>query len=758
MIVFRPAWLTLCALLAVAPASAAPSGSDRAEELLGRMTLEEKAGQLNMISALPEDDPKAAEVRDEIAAGRVGSLFNVHGADAARAAQEAAGRSRLGVPLLLAFDAIHGYRTIFPTPLGQAASWDMELIRRAERVTATEAAADGVNVIFAPMLDVTRDARWGRAVEGPGESPWLAARIAEARVKGLEGDDLAAPDATAACAKHLGANGAVEGGRDYTAPDLSRRGLRETYLPPFHAAVEAGAHCMMAAFNAPDGLPTVANAWLLTDVLRREWGFDGPALSDFSAVRELVVHGFARDAEDAAAQAFAAGADVDMQSKAFVRSLPDLVRAGVVPENALDAAVRRVLRLKEALGLFDDPSRGARPGRAEATLFRPEHRAVAQELAEKSAVLLKNEGGALPFRRDVRKVALIGPIGDSPADTLGPWAGRGEPSETVTLRQGLAQVLGDAVQLSFAAGGAAEASSDADIAAAVEAAHGADAVVLALGERFNQSGEGASRASLDLPGDQAKLARAVLALGKPAVAVVFAGRPLVLTELAAQAPAILYAWQPGSMGGLALARLIMGEVSPTGRLPMTFPRTVGQVPIHHEQRPTGRPATLPPEPYTAGYGDESHEPLYPFGFGLGYTSFSFGAPRLDRDVLRDGETVTAQVEVTNTGARAGETVAQLYLRPRVARLAPPLRQLRGHQRVALAPGESRTVTFSIRAEDFAYWLSDDRFAATAGPVEVMTGPDAADVRTGVFDYRPLRDAELSSGGTRPSPAGSPPDR
>lgn len=709
---------------------AEPARDPQIEALLARMTLEEKAGQLNMVSFVPMHETKFDPIAKGLKDGTIGSLFNVHGLEVARELHRRAGESRLKIPLLTALDVVHGYRTIFPTPLAQAASFDMEAIRLSEEIASREAAADGVHLLLSPMLDVSRDARWGRVVEGPGESPWLASRIAEARVKGIDGDG--SDGLARSCVKHFGANGAVEGGRDYTAQDISERAMRETYLPPFRAAVDAGARCMMSAFNAPDGAPTVINRRLLKDILRGEWGFDGVVMSDFKAMHETVVHGVSADDRDAAQRAMAATADIDMQSEAYPVYLPALVREGKVPGEALDAAVRRVLTLKKQLGLFDDPLRGVRA--VPAAELKPEHLAASQDLAEKSFVLLKNEKRTLPFSPDAAKVALIGPLGDAPADTLGPWAGRGEPSETITLRMGLEKRLG-ADRVSFTPGGTAAASRREEIEAAIETARRADVVVLALGERFDQSGEGASRAELGLPGDQTALATAVLALGKPTVAVVFAGRPLVLTDLAQTAPAILYAWQPGTMGGTALARMIFGDVSPSGRLPMTMPRFVGQVPVHHEQRMTGRPYD-PTDPYTSGYRDLSPEPLYPFGHGLAYSDFAYGAPTVAKGSLKAGETQVVTVRVTNAGKRAGTAVPQLYVRPKTAGAAQPAKVFRGYARVELAPGETRDVELSVKPEDFGHWTADARFEIPAGEIEVMTGPDAKDLKSARFDYRP----------------------
>ncbi|WP_020185744.1 glycoside hydrolase family 3 N-terminal domain-containing protein [Methylopila sp. 73B] len=734
--------LGAAALVAVAPLAASaqtrpaePSG--RVEELLSKMTLEEKIGQLNMVSIVPNVEPGYDRIVKGIAAGSVGSVYNVHGADDTRAFQkEAVENSRLKIPLFLALDVIHGYRTIFPTPLAQAASWDLAAMEKAERVAAREAAASGINMIFAPMLDVSRDPRWGRGVEGIGESAWLGARIAEARVRGLQGSDLKDRDSVVSCAKHFGANGAAAGGRDYTASDLSDRAVREIYMPPFEAAAKAGARCFMAALNANDGVPSAANSHLIEEVLRHDWGFDGIVTSDFLAVNEIVNHGVAADQADASRIAINAGTDVDMESQAYVKRLPDLVRSSAVPPARLDEAVRRVLKLKDDLGLFDDPYRGATPEGEKAALLTKANRDAAQDIAEKSLVLLKNEGEVLPFARDVKRVGLVGPLAEGQADTLGPWAARGVPTETSTLAKGLAERLGSSAELTVTAGGSTFGSSDDEVAAAVETARRSDVVVLAVGERFNQSGEAASRAELGLPGDQERLVRAVLAVGKPTAVVVFAGRPLVLTDIAVRAKALLYAWQPGTMGGLAIARTLMGDVAPVGRLPMTFPRAVGQIPTTHDQRPGGRPPETPEKPYTSSYSDEGHAPLYAFGYGLTYTSFHYGPPKLDRDAIKDGETATVSVSIRNVGERPGVAMAQLYLRPEVAAVSQPAKVLRGFGRVELAPGETKTVTLPVSVADFSYWRTASDVVATPGPIRIMTGPNAGDTQDATLAYKP----------------------
>ncbi|WP_460448679.1 glycoside hydrolase family 3 N-terminal domain-containing protein [Alsobacter sp. SYSU BS001988] len=736
-------WLRTCAALALAACAAVQSAqaSPRVEELLSRMTLEEKVGQLNLVSGNHAvTGPFAPQsVRDAILKGQAGGLFNVYGAEYTRSLQAMAlTETRLGIPLLLGFDVLHGYRTILPIPLGQAASWDMEAIQAGERVSATEASAAGVNWIFAPMVDVTRDPRWGRVAEGSGESAWLGAQIAAARVHGLEGRSLSAPDSVASCVKHFAGNGATEAGRDYSALDLSERALREQQLPPFKAAVDADARCVMAAFNAVDGMPGVANERLLRDVLRREWGFRGIVVSDFGAIGELPVHGVAEDAFDASRIAFQAGTDMDMESRSYVGSLPLLVREGLVDGGQLDDSVRRILQLKEDLGLFDQPFGRSDKKREAEVIGSAQHKVVALALAEKSLVLLKNDRDVLPFAATAQSVAVIGPLGDAGADTLGPWAAHGDPDATITLKEGIAQVLGPSARVTALAAGSVERSTAADVAAAVRLAATADVVVLALGEHATQSGEAASRASLDLPGDQLALARAVLAVGKPTAVVLFNGRPLTIEDLDRDAPAILEAWFPGSEGGLAVARTLFGLNEPTGRLPISFPRSVGQIPIYHDHLPTGRPAAETYKPYTSAYIDLPSTPLYPFGYGLSYARFEMGEPRLDRLRMVGSQSVQVTVDVTNVGPRPGVAQAQLYVRHKVARLSRPVRELRGMGRVALQPGETGVISFTLKESDLAYWQPGGRFAAPdgGGPVEVHVGPHSGRTRMTVLEYRP----------------------
>lgn len=732
------AWIIQIGIGAAVHAFAEPAYSQHVENLLASMTIEEKVGQLTLLSSdHATTGPYAtAGLSNAILRGEVGGVFNVSEEPYTRSLQKAAvEQTRLGIPLLLGTDVLHGYRTIFPIPLGQAASFDLAAIREAERISAREAAAAGINWVFAPMLDVARDPRWGRIAEGSGESAWLGARIAAARIGGLQGDRLDASDSVAACAKHLGANSAVEGGRDYSAVELSERAMREVYLPAFRAAAASGVACFMAAFNTYAGIPGVANAALLDGMLRQEWGFSGIVVSDFGAVDELVVHGVAGDGAEAATQALLAGTDIDMQSGAYRRELPGLVRSGRVPEAALDRSVRRVLALKEALGLFRDPYGRMDPQREAATLLAPEHRAAALALAEKSLVLVKNVRATLPFSRDVRRIAVIGPRADARADMMGPWSADGHPADAVTLADGLRELLPQA-EVTIVAAGSTDAASAAEVAQAVNAAAAADVVVLALGEKAVQSGESASRADPSLPADQLALARSVLAVGRPTVVVLFHGRPLVLAPLVDEADAVLLTWFPGTMGGAAIARTLFGANEPRGRLPVTWPRSVGQIPLYHDHPPTGRPATEPSRPYTTGYLDQSASPQFPFGFGLSYTSFSFAPPRLDRATIRAGEKAIVSVEVTNTGQRRGTALVELYVHQPVAEISRPVLEFRGFKSVALEPGATGTARIELDEDDLAYWHPDGSLKVDPGRFVVLTGPDAGTLQSVNLERQP----------------------
>ncbi|HET8728817.1 MAG TPA: beta-glucosidase BglX, partial [Alphaproteobacteria bacterium] len=654
------------------------------EDLIGRMTLDEKAGQLTLLSSdLAVTGPVATkDLNAAVAAGRVGAVFNAYGVKYTDELQQiAVEETRLGIPLLFGHDVVHGFRTIFPIPLAEAASWDLAAIEESARIAAREAAAAGVHWTFAPMVDVSRDPRWGRIAEGAGESPFLGARIAAARVRGFQGDDLAAPGSAAACVKHFAAYGAAAGGRDYNTTDVPERALRETYLPPFRAATEAGVACLMTAFNDLDGVPATANNHLLQDILRAEWGFEGLVVSDYTGIPELKVHGIAADDREAVRLAFTAGTDMDMQSGLYGRLLPDIVRQGKVPEASVDAAVRRVLRLKAALGLFADPYRHAGLEHERAMALAPEHLAAARAMARESMVLLKNDGGVLPLRKDPDVLAVLGPLADDGLAMLGPWHGAGRPEHVVTLIDGVRRAVAPGTKVLAATGGTALEATAAEIEQAVAVARRADAVILALGETGTMSGEAASRADIGLPGDQLALARAVAATGKPVAAVLFNGRPLVLEGLAAAVPALLEAWLPGTTAGDAVADILFGDAAPSGKLPMSFPRSVGQIPVHHDHKPTGRPASE--AHYTSRYLDEFNDPLYPFGWGLSYTTFSVSAPRLSRPTIRGGDRLQVTVDVTNIGDRPGTEVVQLYVRDLVGSVTRPVRELKGFRRVSL---------------------------------------------------------------------------
>lgn len=728
-------WL-LAAPLAQAQQNASPAADRLADSLLARMTLEEKVGQLAQYTGQwvrdhPEVTPEhLALVRQ----GRVGSFLNVYGAAYTRGVQRVAvEESRLGIPLLFAHDVIHGFRTIFPVPLAQAASWDPETVQRAARAAAAEGAAHGIHWTFAPMVDIARDPRWGRVVEGAGEDPFLGATMAAALVRGFQGDDLKDPLTVLATAKHFVAYGAAQAGRDYNTVDISERALREVYLPPFQAAVRAGAWSVMGGFHAIAGVPMHANHQLLRDVLRREWGFGGILVSDYTAIMELQRHGVAANEADAGALALTAGVDVDMVSGIFQRELPALVRTGRVPEQLVNQAVRCVLRAKVALGLFDDPYRYSDPARERALTLTAEHLALARELARQSIVLLKNQGGVLPLQKTLGSLAVIGPLADDARSALGSWSAAGRPEDAVTVLAGIRRAASPRTRVVHVKGAEAEGTDTSGFAAAVQAARGADAIVLVLGERADMSGEAASRANLDLPGVQERLARVVLAQGKPTVVLLANGRPLTVAWLAEQAPAMLEVWYLGVQMGLAVADVLFGDYNPSGKLPISFPRALGQVPIYYSHETTGRPPG--DEKYTSKYLDVPVTPLYPFGYGLSYTTFAHQRLRLDRNVIGPADTLTITVDVTNTGSREGDQVTQLYVRDEVASVAPPVRVLRGFRRTHLGPGESRSVAFRLAAQDLAFWGLDQRWVVEPGWFTVYVGPSSAEGLESRFQLR-----------------------
>jgi beta-glucosidase len=693
------------------------------ETLLRDMTLAEKLGQLTMGNAggvvhsnnLSDDDLLA-----DLRAGQLGSLLGIYGEAATTRLQRiAVEQTRLGIPLLFACDVMHGYRTVFPVPIGEAAAFDPELWERTARAAACEARAAGVTLTFAPMLDVTRDPRWGRVVESPGEDPWLAALFAAAKVRGFQGADLGRPDAIGAGAKHIGAYGAVTAGRDYASVDVSERQLNEIYLPPFRAAVEAGVAAIMPSFNDYAGVPVTAHAGLLRDLVRKRWGFDGVIVSDFNAIPELIKHGIAEDLAQAAAFALNAGVDIDMLGTAYLLGLPVALKRGDVTIELIDAAVRRVLALKARLGLFEQPLRPA-PNEAPRAAQAESARALAREAAVKSAVLLKNDRDLLPLKPQQR-VALIGPVlgGDL---MLGGWEAAGNDVKVVTIREGLGAALPPDA-LTFARGVDHDSDDVSGIAEAVRIARAADVVVLSIGEFEGHTGEAASRAEPGLPGRQRELAEAVLDIGRPTVVLLSSGRPLTVTWLFERAQAVLALWFPGVETGNAAADLLLGRVSPSGKLAITWPRSVGQIPIFYAERATGRPFSAA-DMYTSGYLDMPVTPQFPFGHGLSYARFEIGNLRTGAAVFSVDDTIAIEADVTNAGAIAGEATVLLFVRDLVAYPAPLVMELRGIAKIALAPGASGTARFDLPVRALAFPGGDLGPAVEPGEFELMVGSSA----------------------------------
>ena len=728
-------WWTLLAFLALAsaaPATAQRSSAERnIDSLLARMTLKEKVGQLNQLSV---DSVPTPEELDLVRKGLVGSFLNLTGAAATHDAQHiAVTESRLKIPLIFGYDVMHGYRTIFPIPLGETASWDPEAAEAAARVAAREAAAAGVHWTFAPMVDIARDPRWGRIAEVSGEDAYLGSAMAAARVRGFQGKDVRAPDAVLATVKVFAAYGGAEGGRDYNTVDLSDRTLREVYLPPYRAGIDAGAGTVMASFNEIGGIPSTASPWLMTTVLRREWGFKGFVVSDWTAVAELLNHGVAGTRADAGKLALEAGVDMDMVSRIYVDDLPALVRAGRIPIAVVNETVRRVLSAKAALGLFDDPYHGATVEREQAALLAPAHRQLARRVAEESIVLLKNDGQRLPLGASVKTIAVIGPLADDQVSALGSWAGRGDPRDAVTPLEGIKARAGS-VSVLYAKGCDITDTATAGFADAIAAAKQADVALLVLGEAGDMSGEAASRANIDLPGVQQQLLEAVHATGTPVVLVLMNGRPLTIPWAAEHVPAIVESWFLGVEAGPALAAVLFGDVSPSGKLPVTFPRSVGQIPLYYNHKNTGRPTG--PDKYTSKYTDLPVTPLFPFGHGLSYTTFNYSDLRLSALRITPTGTLRASVTVTNSGSREGAEVVQLYVHDEVASVTRPVRALAGFRRVALKPGEARTVDFPLTAKELGLYNQSMKFVVEPGKFRVFVGGSSVGGLEAEFEVTP----------------------
>jgi beta-glucosidase len=724
------------------------------DALLHKMTLEEKVGQLVQYSAGQATGPGTGrtDYNDMIQKGQIGSLINITNALDSNAYQRIAmEKSRLHIPVVFGLDVIHGYRTEFPVPLGLASTWEPELVQRAARIAAREASASGIRWMFSPMVDIARDARWGRMTEGFGEDPYLGAAMARAYVLGYQGDHLSAPDSVAACPKHFVGYGAAEGGRDYNSVEISEHTLREFYLPPFRAALDAGAATIMTAFNSLNGIPTSANPFTIKEILRKEWGFLGLVDSDWTSVAELIPHGIANDPATATRKAFLAGVEMDMVSSFYHDNLANLVRSGQVPEAAVDEAVRDVLRVKFALGLFGHPY--ADETKEAGAMLQPDSVALAREAAERSFVLLKNSPSnngspLLPLSGDSKNVALIGPLADDAADMLGSWSAQGHPQDVITLRAALIQKLG-ADHVRYAKGSEITKGSDDQLAEAVNSAKESDTVILALGESGPEmTGEAASRAHLGLPGRQEQLLEAIVAIGKPVILLLFSGRPLALPWAFEHVPAVLAAWFPGVQAGPALVRTLFGDSSPRGKLVVTWPRAVGQEPLYYDALNTGRPAgnadlTRPPtdisSKFVSRYIDEQNAPQFPFGYGLTYTSFGYGPPQMSSTTLSastlnsnlldakrpSNSGLTVSADISNTGARTGEETVQLFVRLEGTSTAQPVRALKGFQQVKLAAGETRRVTFRLGPDAFALWDDQNKYVVEPSRVKIWVSPDSA---------------------------------
>ncbi|MBV7538651.1 glycoside hydrolase family 3 C-terminal domain-containing protein [Duganella sp. sic0402] len=700
-------------------------------DLMKQMTVAEKVGQLHQLSGRQFTGPTSSAYADKLAdirAGKVGSMLNVVGVADTREIQALALQSRLKIPLLFSLDVIHGHKTVFPVPLGEAASWDMEAIELSARIAAREAAAAGIHWTFAPMVDVARDPRWGRVMEGAGEDTYLGSQIATARVHGFQGKKLGATDSVMATAKHFAAYGAAIAGRDYNAVDMSEQQLYEVYLPPFKAAADAGAATFMNSFNTLNGIPATGSSFLQRDILKGAWKYKGFIVSDWGSVREMVPHGYAADLSDAAVKAINAGSDMDMEGYAYSQHLEAAVKAGKVKMATLDDAVRRILYKKFELGLFDDPYRYSDAAREKAVLNDPSHRAAALDVAQKSIVLLKNEGKLLPLSRDARRIAVIGPLADAQRDLEGGWVVNGERAKVVSILEGMRGHAGKA-EISYAQACAPGCATSDGFAQAVAAAQGSDVIVLAVGETWDMSGEAKSRTDISLPGQQEALFNALKATGKPVVVVMLAGRPLVFNTIADKADAIVYAWFPGSEGGNAVANVLFGDVNPSGKLPITFPRSVGQIPISYAQYNTGRPVTDEKNVvYKSAYIDSVNTPRYAFGHGLSYTDFKYTGLTLSSPTMSGTQKVTLSFDLSNSGKMEGTEIVQLYLRDMVSSVVRPLKELKGFQKVRLKPGETRRVSFSIDRDTLSYFNSKLAWGAEAGEFKLMVGSASDDIR------------------------------
>ena len=706
------------------------------DNLMKEMTLEEKIGQLTLFTSdMDHTGPFMREhYLEDIQAGRVGAIFNAYTAEYTRELQRmAVEETRLGIPMLFGYDVIHGHRTIFPIPLGETATWDMEAIQESARIAALEATAEGLHWTFSPMIDVTRDPRWGRIAESSGEDPFLTAQVARAKVRGYQGDNLKDLHTMLATAKHFAAYGAPQAGRDYHTVDMSEITLRNKFLPPFKATIEEDIATFMTAFNDLFGVPATGSEYLLTQILRDEWGFEGFVVTDYTSINEMVPHGFAKDEKHAGELAINAGVDMDMQGAVFNDYLAELVDEGKVSEKTIDAAVRRILNLKYKLGLFEDPYRYSDPAREEKYVMTDEHIAFARDFSRKSIVLLKNKNNTLPLADDVKSIALIGPMADNQRDLIGSWSAAGDYTKSITLKQGIINRQGNRTRINYAQGTTVNDPDRSGFAEAIRAAAASDVVIMALGEHYWQSGEAASRSNIDLPGVQEELFNEIVKLGKPVIVVLMNGRPLTLENVDEKASAILETWFLGTTAGDAIADVLFGDYNPSGKLPVSFPRNVGQIPIFYNERNTGRPKSE--DKFTSKYLDVPNSPLYPFGFGLSYTTFEYSGIGLSSNEMFPNETLTATVTVTNTGERFGEEVVQLYIRQLVGSITRPVKELKAFEKIGLEAGQSKEAVFELTWKDLAFYNTQNEFKAEPGKFHLFIGTNSYDLQKVSFTFR-----------------------
>jgi len=723
-----------------------PAIEAKITDLLAKMTLDEKMGQLNQYTSRWEMTGPAPQgtsnqqMLDMIKSGMVGSMLNVTGVDATRKAQKlAVENSRLKIPMIFGYDVIHGYETMFPIPLAEAASWEPELARKSARIAAIETSASGIQWTFAPMVDVARDARWGRFMEGSGEDPYLGSLFAAARVKGFQGDDLSASNTIAACVKHFAAYGFIEAGRDYNTVDISESTLRNVVLPPFKAATDAGALTFMNAFNEIGGIPSTVNSHLLRDILKGEWNFNGFVVSDWNSIGELLIHGVAADKKEAAKLAINAGSDMDMEGNCYVPNLKKLVEEGSVDVKQIDDAVRRVLRVKYLLGLFDDPYKYCDENREKTLILNKENLAASREAAKRSIVLLKNEGQLLPLKKDGQKIALIGELAADKDVPLGSWRAKAIPGSAVSLLEGMKNAVAQPANITYAKGPVYVSGKSlftvqlefnttdrTEIAEAVQVAKSADVVVMALGENCFQTGEGRCQTDIKLKGLQQELLEAVYAANKNVVVVLMNGRPLDISWMAKNVPSIVEAWHLGSEAGNAIADVLFGDYNPAGKLPASFPRTVGQVPIYYNHKSSGRPFDGEGNVFWSHYTDAPNDALFPFGYGLSYTTFDYSDLKISSSTISRGEKLQVSVTVKNTGKVAGEDVVQLYIRDLIGSITRPVKELKCFEKISLKSGESKVVHFTLAENDLAFWGADNQFKAEPGDFKLWIGPNSVD--------------------------------